>query len=98
MTPQHGHEYIVTTAADSATVTSNAQEYLQPNTTITLIQPYSPEETPRRLRLNPRMPEIENDYLTLNASNSGVILDGSHLSEGNWLTVAHRLYGDGLAM
>ena len=87
-TPNTAHEYVITTAADSGDGSlRNALEHLQPNTTITFDTTVFSPKKPATIALESALPEIENDYLTLDASNAGVILDGSHLSEGNGLTV-----------
>jgi len=87
-TPNTAHEYVITTVADSGDGSlRNALEHLQPNTTITFDTTVFSPKKPMTIVLESALPEIENDYLTLDASNAGVILDGSHLSEGNGLTV-----------
>ena len=86
--PNTAHEYIVTTAADSGDGSlRNALEHLQQNTAITFDPTVFSPKNPATITLESALPEIEADYLTLDASNAGVILDGSHLSEGNGLTV-----------
>ena len=81
-------EYIVTSAADSGEGSlRNALEHLQSNTTITFDTTVFSPNKPTTIALESALPEINVNYLTLDASNAGVILDGSGLSDGNGLNV-----------
>lgn len=86
--PSMTHEYVVTSAADSGEGTLRyALEHLQPNTIVTFDTTVFAPKKPETIALESALPEINADFLTLDASNAGVILDGSHLSDGNGLTV-----------
>ncbi|MPM36057.1 hypothetical protein SDC9_82652 [bioreactor metagenome] len=86
--PNTAHEYVVTNSADSGDGSlRNALEHLQQNTAITFDPTVFSPKNPATITLESALPEIEADYLTLDASNAGVILDGDLLSEGNGLTV-----------
>ncbi|MEN6418762.1 MAG: hypothetical protein ABFC73_07550, partial [Clostridiaceae bacterium] len=86
--PDTAYEYVVTSAADSGDGSlRNALEHLQPNTAITFDTTAFSPKNPATITLESALPEIEADYLTLDASNAGVILDGGLLSEGNGLTI-----------
>lgn len=86
--PDEAHEYVVTSTADSGEGSLRyALERLQRNTTITFDPNVFSPKNPAAIALETALPEISADYLTLDASNAGVILDGSRLSDGNGLNV-----------
>ncbi len=87
--PSEQHEYVVTSTADSGEGTLRyALEHLMPNTTITFDTTVFSPKKPATILLETELLRIEANYLTLDASNAGVILDGSRLSDGNGLTLS----------
>jgi hypothetical protein len=86
---QETKQIIVTSAADSGTGTlREALEQLAQGTTITFDPAVFPAKKPVTISLNTELPPISQSDVTLDASNAGVILDGSNLKEGNGITVA----------
>jgi len=86
--PTEAFSYVVTSAADSGEGTlRDALERLGLNTTITFDQTVFPADKPKTIALESPLPEIFWDHLTIDASNAGVILDGSKLESGNGLTI-----------
>jgi len=87
--PDEAHTYVVTSTADSGEGTLRyALKYLRPNTTVTFDPSVFSPKNPATIALETPLPRIEANYLTLDASDAGVILDGSRLSEGNGLTLS----------
>ena len=86
--PDEEHAFVVTSTADNGAGTLRyALNHLKPNTTITFDPSVFSPDDPATIVLESALPEINADYLTLDASNAGVILDGSQLSEGNGLNI-----------
>ncbi|NLI55343.1 MAG: hypothetical protein GX417_13670 [Clostridiales bacterium] len=86
--PDEAYTYVVTSTADSGEGSLRyALERLAQNTTITFDPTVFSVKNPATITLETALPEIVADYLTLDASDAGVILDGSRLSDGNGLTV-----------
>lgn len=86
--PTEAFHAIVTSAADSGAGTlRDALEHLRPNTTITFDQAVFPADHPATILLESPLPEIVWDYLTIDASNAGVILDGGKLESGSGLLI-----------
>ncbi len=78
----------VTSAADSGPGTLRAcLEKLQAKTKITFDPGVFPPKKPTTIQLKSPLPEITTDSITIDASNAGVILDGSKLTTGNGLTI-----------
>lgn len=87
-TPTEAFQSLVTSAADSGAGTlREALERLQPNTTITFDPAVFPADHPVTIALESPLPEIASDHLTIDASNAGVILDGSKLQDGSGLRI-----------
>jgi len=87
-TPTEAFNYNVTSAADSGEGTLRyALEHLDLNTMITFDPTVFPVAKPVSIALESPLPEITWDHLTIDASNAGVILDGSKLENGNGLTI-----------
>ena len=86
--PTESFQYIVTNAADSGAGTlRDALEHLRLNTTITFDPKVFPTNHPVTIALESPLPEIVWDHLTIDASNAGVILDGSKLENGSGLLI-----------
>ncbi len=86
--PSKESSFVVTSAADSGEGTLRyALEQLDMNTTITFDPGAFPVDHPATISLESPLPEIVRDHTTIDASNAGVILDGSNLESGNGLTV-----------
>ncbi|MEA4938079.1 MAG: hypothetical protein VB091_00670, partial [Christensenella sp.] len=82
-------QIVVISAADSGAGTlREALEQLTQGTTITFDPAVFPAKKPVTISLNTELPSISQSEVTLDASNAGVILDGSNLTEGNGITVA----------
>lgn len=87
--PAESHAYVVTSTADSGEGSLRyALEHLEQNTTITFDPSVFIADKPAVIALESPLPRIETDFLTLDASDAGVILDGSQLAEGNGLTLS----------
>lgn len=87
-TPTEAFQSVVTSAADSGAGTlRDALERLQLNTTITFDPAVFPVDHPVTIALESQLPEIASDHLTIDASNAGVILDGSKLKDGSGLRI-----------
>jgi hypothetical protein len=77
--PQDSYEYVVTSAEDSGTGTLRyglESGRIQENTTITFDPKVFSPDNPATIRLNSDLPPIDQNYITIDASNAGVILDG----------------------
>lgn len=75
-----GRTIIVTSAEDSGTGTlRQALQEAQPGDTITFDPEVFPPTDPTTIFLTSLLPEITRGYLTVDASNTGVILDGSKI-------------------
>ena len=86
--PNTFQNVVVTSAEDSGEGTLRAcLEQLQEGTIITFDSAVFPAEHPATISLQSPLPMIQTRYVTIDASNAGVILDGSSLSEGNGLQV-----------
>lgn len=86
--PDKSYEYVVNSTADAGSGTlRDALKHLETNTTITFDTSVFSPKNPGTILLESELPEINIDYLTIDASNAGVILDGSLLSEGNGLNI-----------
>ena len=87
--PDEQHAFIVTSTADSGEGTLRyALEHLARNTTITFDPSVFSPKNPATIMLETPLPRIEADYITLDASDAGVIVDGNRLSEGNGITLS----------
>lgn len=76
-----GRSVVVTSAADSGSGTLRAAlNDLQAGDVITFDRPVFPPAAPATIRLQTRLPPIMRDGVTIDASNAGVILDGSRLT------------------
>lgn len=81
--PTEAYSVVITSAADSGPGTlREALENLNQNTTITFDPTIFPTSSPAVISLESPLPDIVTDYLTIDASNVGVILDGSQLEYG----------------
>ncbi len=81
-----GPRVTVTSAADSGAGTLRAAlTRVRKDTTITFDPAVFPPDAPQRILLQTPLPEVECHGLTLDASNAGVVLDGSALAEGDGL-------------
>ena len=79
---------VITSTADNGPGTlREALLNLQRSTTITFDEDAFPADNPARILLESPLPDINEHYLIIDASNAGVILDGSKLSEGNGLNI-----------
>jgi hypothetical protein len=86
--PAEAYSYVVTSASDSGPGTlRDCLQHLNANTTVTFDPAMFPAGRPATIQLETPLPEIVRDYLTIDASNAGVILDGSKLTNGNGLTI-----------
>ncbi|MFZ5911077.1 MAG: hypothetical protein ACOYYU_13780 [Chloroflexota bacterium] len=85
MTPiPKGEKIIVTSAEDSGSGTlRQALLEAQPGDTITFDEKVFPPEMPTRILLASCLPGIYQDYLTIDASDAGVVLDGEQI-ESDW--------------
>jgi len=82
-------EFVVTSTADSGDGT--LREALSMDTTENLhitfdTSVFSPDD-PATIMLESSLPVFTRDFLTIDASNAGVILDGSQMSDGDGLTI-----------
>ena len=57
----------------------------QPGDTITFDPAVFPSHAPETIDITSELPQISQGLLTIDASNAGVILDGSQLSEDTWI-------------
>src|SRR3990170_2541731 len=79
-TPQ-GRTLIVTSSADSGPGTlRQALQDAQNGDTITFDPATFPPDTPVTISLSSGLPEITQGNLTIDASNAGVVLDGSNIT------------------
>jgi len=85
-TPQ-GETIIVTSAANSGPGTlRQALLDMQSEYTITFDAATFPPAAPATIYLTSELPHISQGDITIDASNAGVILDGSNILEGEWVT------------
>lgn len=78
--PDMAYAVVVTSAADSGLGTlRDALTDLSDNTTITFDTSVFQPDSPATIALSTVLPVIERDYITIDASNAGVILDGSRV-------------------
>ena len=81
--PTETYSVVITSVADSGTGTlREALDNLNTNTTITFDPVAFPADHPTVIQLESPLPEIVADYVTIDASNAGVILDGGNLEHG----------------
>lgn len=82
-------EYVVTSTADSGPGT--LREALSIDTTenlhITFDTTVFSPDSPATIQLESSLPAFTRDFLSIDASNAGVILDGSNMSEGDGITI-----------
>ncbi len=82
-----GKQMVITSSADSGegtlreALTLGANQYIS-GMTITFDPDVFPPEQPVAILLEYQLPSFDPPYLTIDASNAGVILDGSRLTEG----------------
>jgi hypothetical protein len=82
---REGDIITVTSTSDSGPGSlRQALEDAQPYDTITFDPAVFPPDAPATIFITSELPFIQADYLTLDASNAGVILDGSDVS-GEWV-------------
>ena len=82
--PQEQYTYVVTSAADSGSGTLRDalnQQRLKDNTYITFDPDIFPADHPATIALRSDLPPIDRDFITIDASNAGVILDGNNQVE-----------------
>ncbi len=82
--PTKAYTYIVTSTADSGTGTlREALETgrLKDNTTITFDPAVFPADNPATIKLKSNLSPIDCSFITIDASNAGVILDGNQTVE-----------------
>lgn len=81
-------EYVVTSAADSGQGTlRNCLEHLNDGMRITFDTSVFPPDAPVTIQLKTPFPTMDANYVTVDASDAGVILDGSMLTEGSGLII-----------
>src|SRR4030065_334016 len=82
-TPQ-GRTLLVTSTADSGPGTlRQVMQDAQPHDTITFDSAIFPPNAPVTISLSTGLPELSQGNLTIDASNAGVILDGSNITTPN---------------
>jgi hypothetical protein len=81
-----GRAIVVTSTADSGPGTLR-QSLLtaQPYDTITFDPAVFPPDAPQTIAVTSGLPQIRQGYLTIDASDAGVILDGSQLPTDSWI-------------
>ncbi len=80
-----GETIIVTSAADSGPSTlRQALEDAQIGDTITFDPDVFPPNAPTIIYLTSGLPPVSQGYMTIDASNAGVVLEGSNALEGEW--------------
>ncbi len=86
-TPMPGETIVVGSAADSGPGTLR-QALLdgQPGDIITFDPAIFPPAAPQTISVTSALPQISQGYLTVDASDAGVILDGSQLPRDTWIT------------
>ena len=85
---QQGSALLVNSNADVGIGSfRNALEMLQPNDTITFDPQVFPPGDPTRILLESALPKLDKGNILIDASQSGVILDGSMLTDGNGLVL-----------
>lgn len=81
--PKETISTVVTSAEDSGAGTlRECMQNLQPGTVITFDPAVFPVDKPATIHLQSPLPFVQTEYVTIDASNAGVILDGSGLTEG----------------
>lgn len=81
--PSEMTEMVVTSAADNGSGTlRKCLELMREGTVITFDPAVFPADDPVTISLETPLPVITKNYVTIDASNAGVILDGSALTEG----------------
>ncbi|MDH4137300.1 MAG: hypothetical protein OEW09_11380 [Anaerolineae bacterium] len=84
-TPQ-GRTIVVTSTVESGSGTlRQALQDAQPHDTITFDPAVFPPNAPETIAITSGLPQITQGYLTIDASNAGVILDGSKLPTDTWI-------------
>ncbi len=86
--PQEKHTVVVTSAADAGPGSlRQALQTLQSDTTITFEPEVFPPSEPKPIHVSSALPPVAQRHVTIDASNAGVILDGSSLSSGHGLYI-----------
>ena len=86
--PKETYDVVVTSAADAGPGSlREAILALKSGTTITFDPAIFPIDQPKMIRLDSALPAIGENYTTLDASNAGVILDGSNLTTGRGIYI-----------
>jgi hypothetical protein len=91
--PVESYTYVVTSAADSGPGTlrealSDDYAGMHNNTTITFDPNVFSPQNPATIMLETPLPYLMRDYITIDASNAGVVLDGSRIEgEGDGIVV-----------
>jgi len=81
-------EFVVTSAADSGQGTlRNCLEHLKDGTRITFDTSVFPPDAPVTIQLKMPFPTMDASYVTVDASDAGVILDGGKLTDGSGFIV-----------
>jgi hypothetical protein len=82
-----GNTIIVKSTADSGPNTlRQALLDAQPGDVITFDTAVFPPDAPQTISVNSALPQILQGHLTIDASDAGVILDGSQLPRDTWIT------------
>jgi hypothetical protein len=82
-----GNTMIVTSTSDSGPGTlRQALLDAQPGDTITFDPEEFPADDPQTIKVASALPQISQGYLTIDASDAGVILDGGQLPRDSWIT------------
>lgn len=80
-----GETIIITSTADSGPGTlRQALEDAQSGDTITFDPDVFPPNAPTTIYLTSGLPPVTQGYLSIDASNAGVVLEGSNVLEGEW--------------
>ncbi len=82
--PQENTTVITSTADSGPGTLRQALQDAQPGSTITFDPAVFPPDSPASIHVSGELPHIRVNNLTLDASNAGVILDGSQVS-GDWI-------------
>jgi hypothetical protein len=81
-----GKTIVVASATDSGPDTlRQALEDAQPGDTITFDPAVFPPDAPETIAVTSGLPGLGQGYLTIDASNAGVILDGAQLPRDTWI-------------
>ncbi len=84
--PLRGSSIVVTSSADSGPGTlRRAMEEAQPGDTITFDPAVFPPHAPQTIAVTDVLPGLGQGYVTIDASDAGVILDGSQLPRDTWI-------------